>query len=132
MVLSRGLQKFERVTITLVPTADEASFRNVPSTFDVHERAYAWRQFHKVGYMIVPTKITSREIKVDIFIEPAKGPRSASGTQKLVEGFVKAKIETEWRGLKLGSIGKPTVAPPPEEKLKRGTIEEMLGAILDS
>ena len=132
MVVSRGTQKFDRVTITLVPTSDERSFRHVPSTFDRTNRTYAWRHFERIDYLIVPTKISSREVKIDVFIgSPGKGKSHASGLQKAIQNLVKTKIESEWQGLKLAGISRPTYATPPEQTFARGTIEEILGATLD-
>lgn len=132
MVVSRETQKFERVTVTLLPTADESSFRNVPSTFDRTNRTYAWRHFERIEYLIVPTRISSREVKVDMFVgSTGKGKVPASSLQKVIEHLVKTKIESEWQGLKLVGISRPTNATPPAETFSRGTIEEMLGASLD-
>jgi hypothetical protein len=131
MVLSRP-HRVERVTITLVPTSDERSFRHVPSTFSTSNRMYAWRNFEQINYMIVPRRIASNEIKVDMFVDPAgKGKSHGSTTQKFVQSLVRQKIENEWAGLKLGNIGKPTSAVAPEEQVRRGTIEEILGADLN-
>jgi hypothetical protein len=131
MVLSRP-HRVERVTITLVPTSDERSFRHVPSTFSTSNRMYAWRNFEQINYMIVPRRIASNEIKVDMFVDPAgKGKSPGSTTQKFVQSLVRQKIENEWAGLKLGNIGKPTSAVAPEEQVRRGTIEEILGADLN-
>jgi hypothetical protein len=131
MVLSRGAQKVERVTITLVPTADERSFRNVPSTFSPTNRLYEWRHSAEINYMLVPKKISSSEILVDLFVNPAKKGKALSrDLSKLVHTFVQKKIESEWKGLKLGGISRPTSAVPPQKTFVRGTIEEMLGADL--
>jgi hypothetical protein len=131
MVLSRGAQKVERVTITLVPTADERSFHNVPTTFSPTNRSYEWRHSSEISYMLVPKKISSSEILVDLFINPAKkGKLLARDLPKIVQSFVQKKIESEWRGLKLGGISRPTAAIPPQKAFVRGTIEEMLGADL--
>jgi len=132
MVMSRGAHKFERVTITLVPTADEQSFRHVPTTFSSTERMYTWRHFEKLEYMIVPKKVSNKEIKIDLFVGPQiKGKGSALQLQKLIENFVSTKIQTDWTGLKLSSIGPASVATPPEQMFRRGTIEEILGAQLE-
>ncbi|MBM2845410.1 MAG: hypothetical protein HW407_722 [Bacteroidetes bacterium] len=132
MVVSRGTQKFDRVTITLVPTADERSYRHVPSTFDRTNRTYAWRHFEKIEYLIVPTKISSREVKIDMFVG-STGKRKAHGSSlyKTIENLVKTKIESEWQGLKLAGISRPTNAAPPEQTFSRGTIEEILGTSLE-
>jgi hypothetical protein len=132
MVMSRGAHKFERVTITLVPTADERSFRHVPTTFSPTERMYTWRHFEKLEYMIVPKKVSNKEIKIDLFVDPQiKGKGSPLQLQKLIQNFVSTKIETDWTGLKLASIGRASVATPPEQMFRRGTIEEILGAQLE-
>jgi hypothetical protein len=132
MVLSRGPHKYERVTITLVPTADEGSFRHVPTTFSSSERTYSWRHFEKIDYMIVPTKISNKEIKIEMFVDPQmKGKTNAAQVQKMIQGFVNTKIQTEWMGLKLASISRASVAAPPEQMFRRGTIEEILGAQLE-
>lgn len=132
MVGSRGDQRIERVTITLVPTGDERSFRHVPSTFSLANRRYGWRHFEAVEYMIVPRKISSNEVKVDMFIGSTKRKRIlASDVQRIVQGFVKTKIHSEWQGLKLAGISRATVAAPPEQIIRRGTIEEILGTNLD-
>jgi hypothetical protein len=132
MALSRGPQKFDRLTITLVPTSDERSFKNVPSTFNTINRTYAWRQLAELSYMIVPRKISSREIKVDIFLDPQKRKKAGgSDVQKVVQDFIREKIRSDWSGLKLGGIARVSAATPPDEKFTRGTIEEILGANLE-
>jgi len=132
MVLSRGAQKVERVTITLVPTADERSFHNVPSTFSPTNRSYEWRHSSDMSYMLVPKKISSSEILVDLFVNPVKkGKIVIRDVPKLIHNFVQKKIDSEWRGLKLGGISRPTSAVPPQKTFMRGTIEEMLGANLE-
>lgn len=131
MVRSRGSHKFDRVTITFVPSADETSFRHVPSTFSTTNRTYGWRHSQQMDYLIVPRKISSNEIKVDMFVDPLKRLKSGTDLQKNVQNFVKAKIQSEWQGLKLAGISRATVAAPPEQRFARGTIEEILGATLD-
>lgn len=132
MALSRSQQKFDRLTITLVPSSDENGYQNVPSTFNTTNRTYAWRQLAELNYMLVPRKITSSEIKVDIFLNAIKGGKSnVEGLQKKVHAFIKEKIQSDWRGLKLESIAKASAATPPAETFNRGTIEEMLGADLE-
>ena len=132
MALSRGPQKFDRLTITLVPTSDERSYKNVPSTFNTTNRTYVWRQLAELNYMLVPRKISSHEIKVDIFLDAQKRKKSHSvNVHKVVQDFIKEKIHTEWRGLKLGGISRAAAATPPDERLTRGTIEEILGANLE-
>jgi hypothetical protein len=132
MVLSRIAQKVERVTVTLVPTSDERGYRNVPSTFSTTHRSYEWRRSENMSYMIVPKRISNKEIEVEMFVNPAKkGKLNAKVMQKLVQEFVAEKIESEWRGLRLGGISKASIAAPPEKMFIRGTIEEMLGTNLD-
>ncbi len=131
MVPSRASHKVEKVTITLLHTSDESSFRHVPSTFSATNRSYAWKHFEQIDYMIVPRKVSSSEIKVDLFVEtPGKGKTQTLSVQKAVQSFVKSKIESEWKGLKLGGIGRPTAGEAPGQKFKRGTIEEILGVSL--
>jgi hypothetical protein len=133
MVHPRSAQKFERVTITLVPTADERSFRHIPSTFSKTNRTYGWRHFEQMDYMIVPKKISSNEIKVDIFVDPTTRKKAhPADIQKAVSEFVKSKIHSEWSGLKLGNISRATVAAPPDQTFHRGTIEEILGSNLEA
>lgn len=132
MVHSRPAQKFERVTITLVPTADERSFKHVPSTFSKTNRTYSWRHYEHMDYMIVPKKISSNEIKVDIFVDPQTKKHLAPGDiQKAVMNLVKGKIHSEWTGLKLGNVSRSSVASPPDQAFHRGTIEEILGTNLE-
>ena len=133
MVLSRESQKFDRVNITLVPATDELSLRRLPSTFSSTNRTYAWRHFEHIDYMIVPRSVSNNEIKVDMFVDAVKGGRQhGKGVQKVVQDFVKVKMQTTWKGFKLGSISKPTAATPPGETFRRGTIEEILGTNLDT
>ena len=129
MVVSRDTHKYERVTITLVPTSDESSFRRVPSTFSPTNRTYGWKHFEHIDYMIVPRSVSNSEIKIDMFVETMK---PSANVQKVVQHFVKAKMQTSWKGFKLGGISKPTNAAPPDEKFKRGTIEEILGSNLET
>jgi len=132
MALSRGTQKFDRLTITLVPTSDERSFRNVPSTFSAANRTYVWRQTAELSYMLVPKKISSQEIKVDIFLHAVKHKKNhATDLQRLVQDFVKEKIQSDWRGLKFAGISRAPAATSPSERFSRGTIEEILGARLE-
>jgi hypothetical protein len=132
MALPRGPHKFDRLTITLVPTSDERSFKNVPSTFNSTNRTYAWRQLAELSYMLVPRKISSREIKVDIFVDPLKRKKAGgANVEKVVQDFIREKIQSEWSGLKFGGIVRVSAATPPDEKVTRGTIEEILGANLE-
>jgi hypothetical protein len=133
MVHTRAAHKFDRVTITLVPSADERILIQVPSTFNKTERIYGWRRSESMQYMIVPTRISNSEVKLDIFVHPLKGGKQQSKSiQKTVQEFVEGKIESEWQGMKLIGISRPTAATPPKKSFVRGTIEEMLGANLDN
>lgn len=128
MVLSRGAQKFERVTVTLVPTSDERGFHSVPSTFSAVRRTYGWRHSASIAYMIVPKKVSNSQVQVELFVNPLKkGKAHSKDLQKVVEDFVQGKIQTEWQGLRLGGISRPTAAVPPSKLIVRGTIEEILG-----
>jgi hypothetical protein len=129
MALARDQHRTERVTITLVPRSDERILPNIPSTFNQIERTYSWRTAGSLNYMLVPTKISSGEIKVDLFVDPLKrgGKLQARSLAKTVQEFVNDKIQTEWRGLRLESISRPTMAAPPSDAIVRGTIEEILG-----
>lgn len=131
MAFSRSPHKAERVRITLVPTSDERSFSNIPSTFSPSSRTYGWRRLHQMEYLIVPMKISCDQIVVEMFIEAKKGKPKASEIQRVVQDFVKTKIHSEWQGLRLAGISKPTSATPPERRFVRGTIEEILGAKLE-
>ena len=132
MVQSRILQKAERVTVTLVPNADARSLIHIPSTFNKVERTYGWRHSDGMNYMIVPIRISNTEIKIDVFVNPPKGGKlQPKNVQKVVQAFIEGKIESDWRGLKLGGVSRPTVATPPNKSFVRGTIEEMLGAAVE-
>lgn len=132
MVQSRGAHRYERVTITLVPTADERSFRHIPSTFNPTDRIYAWRQFENLEYMIIPKRISSKEVKIDMFIDlQLKGKGTVAQAQKKIQNFVASKIRTDWIGLRLAGISRATAASPPEQMYRRGTIEEILGTHLE-
>jgi len=129
---TRGAHKVERVTITLVPEGDERTFIQVPSTFDRLERTYGWRRSESLEYMIVPTRISNTEVKLDFFFSAQrKGKHQLRNVLKVVEDFVREKADSEWKGLRLASIGRPTFAAPPTKSFVRGTIEEMLGSHLD-
>jgi hypothetical protein len=128
MLSPRGAQKIDCVTVTFHPTADDRSFRNVPSTFSPTHRSYEWRKADSLNYMIVPKKISSTKIEVDVFVDAGrKGKMQPKVLQKVVQEFVKGKIGSEWKGLKLGSIGRATHALPPQKALVRGSIEDILG-----
>lgn len=132
MVLSRSPQKVERVTVKLVPNRNDRLPFHVPSTFNKTARVYGWRHSARLDYMIVPTKISSTEVRVDIFVAPSKGSRlQAKSVPKLVQNLIETKVASEWRGLRLGDISRPTAAVPPQKSYVRGTIEDMLGASLE-
>jgi hypothetical protein len=131
MSVSRESQKFERVTVSLVPTADERSFENVPTTFSALHRSYEWRRASQLRYMIVPKRISSQQIVIELFVErQGKGAHASKDVARAVESFVQHKIASEWKGLKLGAISRPSVAAPPQRAFVRGTIEEMIGTKL--
>ena len=82
--------------------------------------------------MIVPRRITHSEIQVDVFLDPPTAKKKDEGSvRKIVQEFVIARIEHDWSGLKLGGIGRPTEAQPPNKTFRRSTIEEIMGASLD-
>lgn len=131
MVGPRGAQKVERVTITFTRKTDEKSFPNVPSTFSAVDRSYQWRRSEGLNYMLVPRKISNAEVQVDLFLSPhKKGKMATKEVEKVVLGIVKEKIHTEWKGLQLMGISRPTFAKPPQKSIVRGTIEEILGSSL--
>jgi hypothetical protein len=128
----RGSQRFERVTVTLVPLTDDKHVLQVPTTFNSVDRTYGWQKSGAVDYMIVPTRIANSEVKIDIFLNPQKrGKLPLKDVGRIAENLVKGKIATEWKGLRLGGISKPSVAQPPQKIFRRGTIEEILGTPLD-
>ena len=132
MISNRGAQKFNRVTVTLVPTADDRSFRNVPSTYSALHRTYEWRKADSVDYLIVPRKISSAKIEVDVFLNGGKKVKlQAKALQRTVQDLVTEKIGSEWTGLRLGNIGRPTPAIVPQETVVRGSIEDILGISFD-
>jgi len=128
MITLRGARKVDRVTVTLLPTAKDRNFRVVPSTFSAVNRSYEWHKSNTVNYMIVPKRITNAKIELDVFVDPVrKGKMQAKSLLKVVQNFITGKIDSEWRGLKLGGIGRPTAALPPQKLLIRGSIEDILG-----
>ncbi len=131
MSLSRGTHKVECVRVTFVPTDDDQGFRNIPTTFSASSRTYGWKRIHEMEYLIVPKKISSSQIVVEMFVDAKKGKVTAAQAQKAVERFVNEKVGSEWQGLKLARIGRVSSAVPPERRFVRGTIEEILGANLD-
>lgn len=129
MVGSRGAQKVERVTITFTPSTDERTFPHVPSTFSAADRSYQWRRSDQMNYMLVPRKISNTEVQIDVFLNPQKkGKVAAKEVEKVVKGIINEKIQTEWKGLRLMGISRPTFAKPPQKSIIRGTIEEILGS----
>ena len=128
---SRPPVKAERVTLTFTTTGDEKAVTNVPSTFSTSDRAYQWRRGEQMHYMIVPRKITNAEVQVDVFLNPQKkGKLGSKDVERVVRNLVNEKQEAEWKGLRLANIGRPTVAKPPQKMIVRGTIEEILGAVV--
>jgi len=132
MLSSRGGQKYDRVTVTLVPTSDDRSFRSVPTTYSAADRTYQWRKAEEMSYMIVPKRVTSARIEVDVFVDAVKkGRTQGREIQKTVQDFVKSKIDSEWKGLKLGAVGRAGSAVPPQKSVVRGSIEDILGVTFD-
>jgi len=120
------------VTVTLVPQADEKAVLQIPTTFDASNRTYGWERAGGVEYMIVPTRITNAEVRVDIFLNPhRRGKLPVKDLGRVAENLVKGKIASEWKGLRLGGISKPMTAQPPQKTIRRGTIEEILGSTFD-
>lgn len=133
MVSARGSQKFDRVTVTFVPSADEKSYRTVPSTFSPLHRSYEWRRSASVSFMIVPKKISSVRIEVDVFVDAGKKDRlHGKEVRKVVQDLFAKRVAGDWKGLKLDTVGRPTIAAPPEKSLVRGSIEDILGIPLRS
>ena len=131
MVGSRGPAKAERVTITFMPTGDERNLPHVPTTFSSSIRSYQWRRLEQLQYMIVPRKISNIEFQVDLFLSPLKkGKLGAKDVERIVQALMTEYSQTEWKGLRLTGISRPTVAKPPQKTIVRGTIEEILGSTL--
>jgi hypothetical protein len=132
MAASRGALKVERVTVTLVPQGDVRGTLRVPSTYSSIQRMYHWRRAANLQYMIVPTRVSSKEVQVDFFINIAGLARAkVKELPKTLRGFVEEMLGTEWKGLRLGAIGKPSAALPPREAIVRGPIEDILGGNLE-
>jgi hypothetical protein len=128
MTLSRPVAKYERVTVTLVPETTDRSLLQIPTTYNPLVRNYSWKSHDKMQYMLVPTRISNREIKIDVFVESkGRGRVGGKDIQVMVEHFVRSKIAHEWRGLRFGSVGKAMEAEPPSRAVVRGSIEEILG-----
>ena len=133
MLSSRGGQKFGRVTVTLVPTSDDRSFRSVPSTFSATDSLLpvakgAVDELHDSAR----SGSQAQESRSTCSSTPAKKGRSqAKDVQKVVQDLVKSKIESEWKGLKFGGIGRAGSAVPPQKALVRGSIEDILGVAFD-
>ncbi|HUI64120.1 MAG TPA: hypothetical protein VL126_04710 [Bacteroidota bacterium] len=128
MLPSHGAHKFDRVTVTLLSTEDDRSFRSVPSTFSLTNQTYQWKKGESVNYMIVPRRVTGAKIEIDVFLEAAKGGKlQKASLQKVVQDLLKGKIASEWKGLKLGAVGRAGSAVPPRRSLLRGSIEDILG-----
>lgn len=133
MAAARGALKIERVTVTLVPQGDARGTLRVPSTYSSIQRTYNWRRTADMQYMIVPTRVSSKEIQVDFFVNVAGLPRQKmKDLQKTLRGFVEEMLDSEWKGLRLGAIGKPAAAIPPRESIVRGTIEDILGSTIEN
>ena len=132
MATVRAPHKVERVTVKLIPTSNERSFKHIPSTFSPARRMYNWRHFENGDYMLVPRKVSHSEIQVDIFVDLATKKVSEAGLRKVVQEFVIARIEKDWDGLKLSSLGRPIEAEPPSKAFKRSTIEEIMGVRLEN
>ena len=131
MVGPRGPAKAERVTITFMPIGDERNLPNVPTTFSTSVRSYQWRRMEQLHYMIVPRKISNSEFQVDLFLSPLKkGKFAPKDIERIVQTLMSEKSQTEWKGLRLTAISRPTVAKPPQKTIIRGTIEEILGSTL--
>lgn len=132
MAGARGPMKVERVTVTFRPRSDARGTMRVPSTYDAVQHTYGWKRAAEFEYMIVPTKVSGQEVQVDFFINTQDLPRQQhQGLVRLLRSFLDARAETEWKGLEIGSIGRPASAAPPRERLVRGSIEDILGLGVD-
>jgi hypothetical protein len=128
MIASRMPQKCERLTITFLPSSDGPGFEHVPSTLNTAHQSYEWRKAEELSYMIVPKKISHEAVEVDFFVVPGrKGKLQPRMLHKAILELVLDKIGKEWRGLKLGSIGRPTPTAVPKRSIVRGSIEDILG-----
>jgi len=132
MLSSHGAHKFDRVTVTLLPTEEDRSFRSVPSTFSTTNQTYQWKKGQSVNYMIVPRRVTGAKIEIDVFLEATKGGKlQKASLQKVVQDLLEGKIASEWKGLKLDAVGRAGSAVPPRRSLLRGSIEDILGVAFD-
>jgi hypothetical protein len=120
--------KVERVTVTFHPRGEPRGMMRVPSTYDASQHAYGWKHASEFEYMIVPTRVSGREVQVDFFINVQRLPRpQLHGLPRLLRSFLEARAETEWKGLEIHAIGRPAFAVPPRERMVRGSIEDILG-----
>jgi hypothetical protein len=93
---------------------------------------YGWKAAGPIEYLIVPTRVTSAGVTVDLFLHPqGKGKAAAADAQHLAEQLVKAKISSEWKGLRLAGIERAPAGAPPAKVFRRGRIEEILGIHLE-
>jgi hypothetical protein len=129
MMASRASQKCERLTVTFLPSADGPGFDRVPSTLNPVQQSYEWRKGEDVSYMIVPKRISHQAVEVDFFVTAGKKGMKLQPkiVHKAVLELVLGKIGKEWRGLKLASIGRPTLTSMPGRLVVRGSIEDILG-----
>jgi hypothetical protein len=82
--------------------------------------------------MIVPTRVSGHEVEVDLFVNVRGISRSRNqGLSRLLRAFVEERTETEWKGLEVHTIGRPTAAAPPSTRMLRGSIEDILGTGFD-
>ena len=82
--------------------------------------------------MIVPKSVSHARIEVDVFVNAGKkGKLQPKVLQKAVQEIVLEKIESEWKGLRLTAVSKPTTGHPPEKELVRGSIEDILGVPIE-
>lgn len=126
---STAPHKVDRFTVTLVPTSEERSLRNVPSTFSPVNRTYHWKRSEHFEYMVVPRRITNKEVTVDLFVDLPK--KAKQDLQAVLRTFVSTKMRSEWQGFRLGGISRGADAEPPRQTFKRATIEEILGVRLE-
>jgi hypothetical protein len=83
--------------------------------------------------MIVPRKISSVRLEVDVFVNAGKkGKLHGKDVQKVVHDLFENRVAGDWKGLRLDTVGRPTAAVPPEKSLVRGSIEDILGVPMES